>query len=171
MPRLTSFSDDTTEHADEPGNEWKVCSTPRFLFRRTEARRDERVVGIGYRAKPNCQISVSIFGVSQFLQQHDARMSVDGDVIKFSILSTGAAELQMKPAIGTARLVKARLEIVLDGIGRAVYRNAWRDSDSAQNIIAFVNVTCEKPAYEDALVWLVGSLGRVWVTGSNTYSY
>ncbi len=58
-----------------------------------------------------------------------------------------------EPKIGTVQKAGARTLFVINGLAKGTYRTAWKDSDTAKNIIGFINIECENPSNEEEFVW------------------
>lgn len=149
----------------EPGNEWRIT----------------KKLGIPVLDKSGCKargsndavilLEYSLPGGKHELVRHvqrntrydryevfRIRLAVGAETLEFDVnpiestkYPTSSARIQIRP-------VGARLQVEIGGIGKATYRNAWRDSDIEKAIYGFVDVE-SKPEFEEPLVWLAGVLG------------
>lgn len=159
MPRVTSFfSDDPTPKTE--GREWLITGTPQHLedlfAKPNVAHRGDRSVELVY----------ALDGSDRYLAfSYDQRRRwvykaclVIGAKSQTFTIRESSGQYEVKPE--TCQIKRTtRYEISIQGVGKATFRNAWKDSDSKAHIVGFVDVVCDNEADEEALVWFAGTLG------------
>lgn len=163
MPRLSSF--DSYEPAPGPdGSEWKVVAgkgghiaAPSGFI----AKFGDRAIIVG-RSQVDSDRKISLNFLSRL-----GNSTMETFELAFPT-SNGNVECILKPTLDgkyvatlptfTVTEVVARLKVAIEGVGSAVYRNAWKDSEAAQKIYGYVSVEASNELDEETLVWLVSTL-------------
>ena len=158
MPRLTSFDGNENQQA-LPGNEWQIVAKQSFILTRYYAQRGDRTVEVGL-ITSNKQRSIRAKPSLTGPYRHEVKLTLDGVSTVFSMIMNDKGCYSFEPKIGTVQKAGARTLFVINGLAKGTYRTAWKDSDTAKNIIGFINIECENPSNEEEFVWLFGSIGR-----------
>ncbi|MBI1334278.1 MAG: hypothetical protein GC165_15520 [Armatimonadetes bacterium] len=166
MPRLTSFVEG--DHDELLGNEWIVQKEERWGFslhaRPLYAVRGDRKVELGSRTADTTR-SLRIEQEYQFPHGYAGyyviTLSLGGSPVTITVQATRTGDHIVMPEDAIVQLASARTKVGYNGVGIATYRNAWKDSDSAKHIIAFIDAQSDDPADEESLVWLAGTLGKL----------
>ena len=163
MPRLTSF--DSYEPAPGPeGPEWTVVAVKGghvAALSSFVAKIDDRVIVVGR----------SVLGsnrkISEAFLSHMGNQTMETFKLEFPT-SIGLIECVLKPTFNNEYVasmstlsvteVAARLKVSIEGVGSAIYRNAWKDSEIVQRIHGYVSVEASNGLDEETLVWLVATL-------------
>ena len=170
MPRMTSFSDETNKLPQ--GNEWQVfvdAYKPIPGERKFIAFSGKRGVNIG-RNQTNPGISVTnegrtitLVNPGTFLEYMSIQLPLKNFLLDFTVKQQSHWVYVTNSDLIAVREVASGIEVEIKGVGKALSRNVWRDSDAAKHIVKFVHTDCVDPFDEEALVWLVGALSKgIW---------
>ena len=158
MPRLTSFYD-SESLPPSAGREWKIYSSAdRGILSDGWARSEDEKVQIS-RNPLDKAFAFRVAGGIASDVVFTIEMPIDRQGFRGSIAPLVADSFVCTPDTLRVKPVGPRIEIVVAGVGRAIFRNAWRDSDIKMKIAGFVDAECNDIKNERSLVWLAGTIG------------
>ena len=170
MPRLTSFSDEHSQHAE--GNVWQILADAYKPVRGDKkyiAFCGDRQVTIGRNSSiPGIEFSdegrtIRIVNPGLILEYMSIQLPLKTMSLNFTIKKRSMWTFVTSSETVTFQRDGKGIEVKIEGVGRAWSRNVWRDSDISKRIAGFVHTDCVDPFDEEALVWLVGALSRkIW---------
>ncbi len=164
MPREASFFSEGPESRSS-GNEWKIRGQNPFVSsafpKPTTATRGDRTIQIGY-AVEDADRFIGLCYFNNNYPVYKLVMPTSNGLTIFTIRAPFGGQITIEPK--SLRIQKGnRVEVDLEGVGKAIYRHAWKDSDAKERIIGFVDASCLSPEFEEDLVWLAGTLGCMYL--------
>jgi hypothetical protein len=157
MPKLTSLTSDVSDVPEGP-NSWEIKNTLKkgvLSIVGWTASRQDVTIQLGFDGGPDRSIECHNYSYLVTLQIQE--IPHEFTIFPRSELSKSA--YRVYPDIVTVAPMSARLEVSLKGDGKVVYREAWKDSDTAKNIKGFIDSTgFSRVEAEEAMVWLIGTL-------------
>jgi hypothetical protein len=157
MPRLTSFSSDDSNAPENP-NPWIIKNTLNKGVLSTvgwTASRQDLTIQLGFDGGSIRSIETHNYSylVKMCIQEHSHEFTI------FPLSGYPQSIYRVYPEVVSVAHVSTRLEVSLNGDGKVVYREAWKDSDTAKKIKGFIDTTgFSSSETEEAMVWLIGTL-------------
>jgi len=157
MPRLTSFGDD----ADLPPSAektWEIRTEGHSTFL---AVLGDQSFELGHDplrpGKHKLEISWN-----RSTQIHNYDLLIGDEIHRIVIKSLSTTEVAAYPFTVTVKLHRSGYSIAMEGVGEVVYRPSWKDSDTARNVVGFIDCNdFTNEEWEQAMVWLIGSLALI----------
>lgn len=165
MPQPTSFFDDAKQ--PDSDNLWTIRQIGKqeaFIDRVYIAEKRGKSLDITpepFRMAPVAPRKIELVTNVSYVSGILLSIQVKGKTLEFSVLHTDTMRFRVWPEVASIAIKGSRLQVELFGIGRAEYRNAWKDSDAAKNIVGYVDelaLTSRDQQDVESLVWLTAAL-------------